>query len=81
MATNIQVEKTGNENNIILIKKFNKKVQRSGILAKARAGKYNRRPKSNHTKKVKALKVLKRRKEVDKLIKLGKLPDRRARIE
>lgn len=80
MATNVEIEKTGNENNISLIKKFNKKVQRSGVLAKARAGRYNKRPKSTYVKKMKALKTIKRRKEIDKLIKFGKLPDRRAVI-
>lgn len=79
MVTNVEIEKTGNENNVVLIKKFNKKVQGSGILAKARSKRYSKRVKSDYAKKTQALKSIKKRKEIDRMIKLGKLPDRRSK--
>lgn len=81
MITNVEVEKAGSENNVSLIRRFTRKVQSSGILGRARSIRYNERPKSSYTKKKRALKTLTRRKEINRLIKLGKLPDNRSRNE
>jgi ribosomal protein S21 len=78
MKTNVEVEKTGSENNISLIRRFSRKVQGSGILSKVRSLRFNERPKSDFVKKKKALKRITRRKEIERLIKLGKLPDNRS---
>jgi ribosomal protein S21 len=79
MAVNVEIKKTGTENNINIIRKFNRKVQGSGILLKARSKRYAERAKSHYTKKVKALKKLARRKRVERLIKLGKISDNRVK--
>lgn len=75
MATNVEIEKNGNENNINLIKKFTRKVQESGVLRRARSIRYSERKKSEYVKKKMALKSLARKKEVEKLIKLGKMSE------
>jgi ribosomal protein S21 len=56
-----------------LIRRFTKRVQRSGILLRARKSRFRQRPKSRQMKKKAALRREKLRKEYEKLKKLGKL--------
>lgn len=79
MPKNIEVQKKGNENNSNLLRRFSRKVRYSGVLNKARGMQYRNRPLSRNMQKKQALEKKRRQKEVDKLIKLGKLPDRRRR--
>jgi hypothetical protein len=72
---NAEVVKTGNENNVNLIRRFTKKVQGSGVLPRVRSIRYSSRKKSEYVKKKKTLKVLKRRAEVTELIKMGKMAE------
>ena len=75
MTINVEVAKTGNENNINLIRRFTKKVQNSGVLPRVRSIRYSSRKLSEYVKKKKTLKVLKRREEVADLIRLGKMSE------
>lgn len=75
MTVNVEVTKTGNENNLNLIRRFTKRVQGSGVLPRVRSIRYSSRKASEYVKKKKALKVLKRREEVAELIKMGKMAD------
>jgi uncharacterized sporulation protein YeaH/YhbH (DUF444 family) len=77
MSVNVEVKKSGVENNINIIRKFNRKVQGSGILPRARSKRYKGRAESQHTKKVKALKRLARSKQLKRMIKLGKVAESR----
>ena len=70
---NAEVVKTGNENNLNLIRRFTKKVQGSGVLPRVRSIRYSTRKLSEYVKKKKTLKVLKRREEVTELIRQGKM--------
>jgi len=70
---NAEVVKNNNENNLNLIRRFTKKVQGSGVLPRIRSIRYATRKQSEYVKKKKTLKVLKRRAEVDELIKMGKM--------
>ena len=70
---NAEVVRTGNENNLNLIRRFTKKVQGSGVLPRVRSIRYATRKASPYVKKKKTLKVLKRREEVTELIKMGKM--------
>jgi ribosomal protein S21 len=70
---NVEVVKNNNENNLNLIRRFTKKVQGSGVLPRVRSIRYATRKQSEYVKKKKTLKVLKRRAEVDELIKMGKM--------
>jgi hypothetical protein len=72
---NAEVVKNNNENNLNLIRRFTKKVQGSGVLPRIRSIRYASRKQSEYVKKKKTLKVLKRRAEVDELIKMGKMTE------
>lgn len=72
---NAEVVKTGNENNLNLIRRFTKRVQGSGILPRVRSIRYSTRKLSPYVKQKKTLKVLKRREEVVELIKMGKMSE------
>ena len=76
---NVEVEKTNNESNANLIRRFTKRVQGAGILPRMRGLRYAERKASPYVKKKRTLKVLKERKEREKLIKLGKLTERMSR--
>jgi len=67
----IEVEQQGRENPQSLIRRFTKKVQKSGILLRARRGRFFQRPKSETMKKRAALRREKLTKEYEKLKKLG----------
>ena len=72
---NVEVVKSGNENNVNLIRRFTKRVQGSGVLPRVRSIRYSARKASEYVKKKKTLKVLKRREEVAELIKMGKMSE------
>ena len=76
---NIEVTRTDNENTLNLIRRFSKRVQGAGIINRIRGIRYHSRLKSKYVEKKKALKSLRRREEVQELIKLGKLVERTAR--
>ena len=74
-SVNVEVTKLGNENNLATLRKFTKKVQSSGILNRKRKIRYKDINESFYKKKVKTLERLRRKSEIEKLIKLGKMPD------
>lgn len=75
MSVNAEVIKTGNENNVNLIRRFTKKVQSSGVLPRVRSIRYSARKLSPYVRQKKTLKALKRREEVAELIKMGKMSE------
>ena len=79
MATNIEVSKTGNENNGTLLKRFTKKMQEAGVLPRVRSIRYNERELSNFKVKKARLKSISRKTEIEKLIKLGKQVENKKR--
>ena len=70
---NIEVTKGGNENNLSVLRRFQKRVQNAGILMKVREKRYTERTKSENVKRAKTLSYLKRKEVVAELMKLGKL--------
>jgi hypothetical protein len=73
MSTNVAVDKNATENNVNLIRRFTKRVQESGIVKRVRGIRYEERARSHYVSKKKTLEVLKRRKERERLLKLGKI--------
>jgi ribosomal protein S21 len=69
----LEARKQDKENTQSLIRRFTKRVQKSGILLQARQSRFHRRPKSRQMKKRAALRREKLKKEYEKLKKLGKL--------
>ena len=76
---NVEVTTQGSESNGNLIRRFSRKFNNSGIYRRARSLKARTRVRSGNVQKQQALKKLKRVKEIEGLIKLGKLPDRRVK--
>ncbi len=73
LMINIEVTKGGNENNLSVLRRFQKRVQNAGILVKVREKRYTERTKSENVKRAKTLSYLKRKEEVAELMKLGKM--------
>ena len=72
---NIEVTKGGNENNLSVLRRFQKRVQNAGILMKVREKRYTERTKSENVKRAKTLSYLKRKDEMAELMKLGEIND------
>ncbi|MBI5816907.1 MAG: 30S ribosomal protein S21 [Candidatus Yonathbacteria bacterium] len=75
ISINVEVKKNPNESTTSLIRRFTKRVQGSGVLPRVRSVAYRERPLSRLKRKMKTLKSIGRRKEIEKLKKLGKLPE------
>ncbi len=69
----IEVKKNQNENNASVLRRFSRKVQESGIVYAIKGRRYNERPKSKLSQKAMAVRKIGRRKEMDRLRKLGKI--------
>jgi hypothetical protein len=75
MAINVEINKTGSENNMSILRRFRKRVQGSGVIPRLRSIRYEKRSVSDFNKKKSKLVSLKRAEEREKLYKLGKLPE------
>lgn len=78
MATNAEVSRNDGESTINLIRRFSKRVQGAGLIQRMRNRRYYSRIKSREVRRKQTLKVIKRRAEVQELIKLGKMVERPA---
>lgn len=76
MPINVEITRNPTENNLSALRRFTKRVQGSGVLPRVRSIRYKTRKLSAYKTKKKTLKVLARRTEVAKLIKLGKMVDK-----
>lgn len=70
---NVEVTKGPNENNVSALRRFTRRVQGAGILPKVRSKRYKEREKSENVRKAKTLRGIKKREEIEELIKLGKM--------
>jgi ribosomal protein S21 len=77
MTVHVEVAKHKEENNPSVIRRFTKRVQESGVLVYARTLRHHTRPLSKAVRRKQALKLLARRETVAKLIKLGKMTEKR----
>lgn len=73
--TIIEVSKNANESGVNLIRRFQKRTQESGVLNRARSVRYNDRPASKLSRKNSTIRNLKKRVEIERLKKLGKISD------
>ncbi|MCE9549354.1 hypothetical protein K8Q98_03100 [Candidatus Nomurabacteria bacterium] len=71
--TVIEVKKNPNENNTSVLRRFSRRIQESNIIPKVKGSRYNERKESKLKVKKSALKRMNRRKEIEKLKKLGKI--------
>lgn len=73
---NVEINANSNEPNASVVRRFTQRVRGSGLLRIARGGRYALRSKSKFIKKKDALKMIERGKEIERLKKLGKMPER-----
>ena len=71
--TVIEVKKNPNENNASVLRRFSRRIQESNIIQKVKNNRYNERKESKLKIKKSALKRMTKRKENEKLRKLGKI--------
>ena len=71
--TVIEVKKNSNENNASVLRRFSRRIQESSIIQKVKGDRYNKRKESKLKVKKSALKRMGKRKEIEKLRKLGKI--------
>ncbi|OGI79422.1 hypothetical protein A3F19_00065 [Candidatus Nomurabacteria bacterium RIFCSPHIGHO2_12_FULL_37_29] len=69
----IEIKKNSNENNSSVLRRFSRRIQESGIIRKVKNTRYSVRKESKLKMKKSALKRMARRKEIEKLRKLGKM--------
>jgi ribosomal protein S21 len=69
----LEIKKREKETTLTLIRRFTKSIQQSGLLKLARKIRFRERPKSRQLKKREALRREMKRKEYEKLKKLGKI--------
>ena len=71
--TNIELKKNPHENGLSLIRRFSRKMQESGTIPKVKGSRYAKRKPSKLVLKKGTLKKLVRRKEIERLKKMGKI--------
>jgi ribosomal protein S21 len=69
----VEIKKNPNENNASVLRRFSRKIQESNIIRNVKKNRYNERKESKLKTKRTTLKKLIRRKEIEKLKKLGKM--------
>lgn len=75
VTVNVEVQKMQSESNLSALRRFSKRVQGSGVLNKVRSIRYHSRSQSLFKRKQSKLTYLQRKAEMERLAKLGKLPD------
>jgi ribosomal protein S21 len=71
--TVVEVKRNQNENNASVLRRFSRRVQESSIIPKVKNSRYSERKESKLKIKKSALRNLARRKEIERLRKLGKI--------
>lgn len=79
MSVNAEVQKSGNETALSVIRKFSRRVQSTGLVKSVRSRRYFARDASKIVRKKRALKLIKRRAEYQQLVKEGKVIEAPAR--
>lgn len=79
MPINVEVSKNNNENAVNLLRRFTKRVRGSGILTRMRGRVYYKRQPSDYVKKMRTIKSIEKRVDIEKLKKLGKMPEQKKR--
>jgi hypothetical protein len=76
---NVEVKKTSTENTLTLLRRFQKRVQESGVLPRVRSIRYNDRPLSDLKSKRAKLKKIANTLKYEKAKKMGKVIEKKKR--
>jgi hypothetical protein len=77
--TNVEVKKNNNENAVSLVRRFQKRVQESGVLNRVRGIRYNTREQSDLKVKRSKLKKLANLEKYELAKRMGKIVERKKR--
>ncbi|MFH1978782.1 MAG: hypothetical protein ABII97_00090 [Patescibacteria group bacterium] len=69
----VEVIKKTKETNLSMLKRFSRKIKQSGKILHYKGSQFNQRKESELKKKLKAINRIQRKKEIDKLYKLGRI--------
>ncbi len=75
-TVSIEIKKNANENNASVLRRFTRRVQETRLLQKVKSNRYAERPLSKLALKKGTLKRIARRKDTERLKKLGKFVER-----
>lgn len=75
-TVSIEIKTNTNETNASVLRRFTRRVQEAGLLQKVKGNRYSERPLSKLALKKGKLKNLAKRKNVERLKKLGKIVER-----
>ncbi len=75
-TVSIEIKKNANENNASVLRRFTRRVQEAGLLQKVKGNRYSERALSKLALKKGKLKNLAKRKNMERLKKLGKIVER-----
>jgi len=73
MAVNVHIERTGNENNLSVLRRFRNRIKTSGVLKKSRSVRFHARPESSFKQKKSRLRSIAKQEHRARLYKLGKI--------
>lgn len=73
MTNRVDIQQKNNENSMSLLRKFTRRVRDAGFLREVRNRRYYKRSDSDLRKKESALNRIEKRKEYNRLYKLGRL--------
>ena len=79
MSVNIKLERNKNEGSSSILRRFSRRMQESGIIPKKKSLKFDDRTLSPILARKAKLNKIARKAEIEKMIKLGKTPERRGR--
>lgn len=79
MATNVDITRSKNDNNLGLLRKFSRKVKVSGVLQKKRSLRYFERSDSDFKKKANKLNKIEKQSEYEYKEKMGLLKPKKKR--
>ena len=74
----VYVIKKDKETSSAMLRRFSRMIQQSGVLLQARKSNFYNRPPNKRARKASALRRLKARKERERLIKLGKIAEKKS---
>jgi hypothetical protein len=79
MAKNVETKSKPNENPLSLIRRFSRSVQQANVINRVKGAAYKGKNESAYEKKKKKLHGLAKKKEYERLYKLGKLTNKKGR--
>ncbi len=75
MVITVEVKRNKNETHSSLIRRFSRRMQEAGVLRTVKKKRYMERNRSEFVKKKRALRRIEKKLEIDRLKRLGKIPD------